>query len=780
MQPKTGLATANNRFDVPWVRRLTEEIPVYRRERCCAILLRLIPSMQQSFAREIPDVLPHRRGDAQTVVCATALRPKPGKSGIATSDVGGPALNGFSVPLRLRLQIRRRNDPKSISGVSARGGGAHAATLGRAPSNRVRFTVRLQSIGILLAVGGFYGGSAPALDAGAPAAAAMPAAAATPSNAATNPHVSVLTGEQVVQILDETVDWYRTLGIQQQNATQPSDLLIVFANRQTADKVVASAFEIARANAELLSSEVSSPQTFNQRQSQLEAERQSIQQEISDDRRKLATAGKDKQVLAATLPELQGELEMVNARKNLLDTMTEFVNSSDPKAAGAHALKAQIDAIAATIPNSSTNATAAPTVIASSQLSISSASRMGSDGGNAAPVRYGLWDLATNVWRQRSKVDTIEVIDRHTATLAETFKMIGALPLKQLQALSARSDVLAAQADNASSATLKDLRSEFDTLAWLFKQTSGILIPLTQEQVLLQQYRHNLGNWRASAHRQYHEAVTALVVRLGIVAGILTIVFALGEVWRRAVLRYAHEPRRRYQLLLVRTIVLWTIVLVVLGLSFVTELSSFATFAGLLSAGLAVAMQSVLVSVVGYFFLIGKYGIRVGDRIQIGTVVGEVIDLGLVRMHLMELNPQGPLGPTGRVVAFANLVVFQTSGGLFKQIPGVNLSWHETTLTLPAVSDYAALKDKLLAAISAIVSEYSTEFARQTKEIKRATASSSVNDTAPQVQMHLSSGHMEALIRYPVHLEHAAEIDERVAEAVLKVIAQHGTGVIDG
>jgi len=116
--------------------------------------------------------------------------------------------------------------------------------------------------------------------------------------------------------------------------------------------------------------------------------------------------------------------------------------------------------------------------------------------------------------------------------------------------------------------------------------------------------------------------------------------------------------------------------------------------------------------------------------------------------------------------------VFQASGGLFKQIPGVNLSWHETTLTLPAVSDYAALKDKLLAAINAVLSRYSEEIVRQTKEIVRTTASSSVDAAAPQVHMHLSNGQMEALIRYPVHLEHAAEIDERVAQAVLKVIAE--------
>ena len=237
-------------------------------------------------------------------------------------------------------------------------------------------------------------------------------------------------------------------------------------------------------------------------------------------------------------------------------------------------------------------------------------------------------------------------------------------------------------------------------MAWLFKQTSAILIPLTKEHVLLEQYRHNLSNWKEATQRQYKEALTALGVRLSILIGILAVVFGLAEVWRRMVLRYAPDARRRSQLLLVRQIVVWTLVIGIVGLNFVTEISSFVTFAGLLTAGIAVAMQSVLVSVVGYFFLIGKYGVRVGDRVQIGAVVGEVIELGLVRMHLMELNTSGPLGPTGRVVAFANLIVFQASGGLFKQIPGVTLSWHEMTLILPVVGDYAALKDRLLTAVS--------------------------------------------------------------------------------
>jgi len=113
-------------------------------------------------------------------------------------------------------------------------------------------------------------------------------------------NVAVLTGDQVVQILDETVDWYRTLGAQQQSATQPSDLLILYANQQTADKVVALAFEIARANAELLSSEASSADTsteaassaraLSEQQKRLDAQRQAIEEEMAAIRIEMGTS----------------------------------------------------------------------------------------------------------------------------------------------------------------------------------------------------------------------------------------------------------------------------------------------------------------------------------------------------------------------------------------------------------------------------------------------------------------------------------------------------------
>jgi small-conductance mechanosensitive channel len=580
-----------------------------------------------------------------------------------------------------------------------------------------------------------------------------------------NGKVSVLTGEQVIQILDETVDWYRTLGTQQQYATQPSDLLILFANRQTADQVIDLAFGIARANAELLSSEADTAQkntaagrassnSLERRQEELDARQKRITQEMAEVRKQSGAAAKGKQ---ARLAKLQDDLDATKARMNLLDTRTEFVSSSDSNSADANALKAQIDAIAATVPGATSAANSATASATPPAGQGATTAAVTANAAKQAPMGSGLWELAGDVLRHRNKIASIDLVDQHTAALALTFKNIIGPPLKRLKEYSARSDELDAQADKADGDELKGLRSQIDTLAWLFKQTSEILNPLHQERVLLRQYRHNLANWHDAAQRQYHDSLRALAIRAAFIAAILAAVFALAEVWKRTVLRYVLEPRRRHKFLLIRSILLWPIVIGIVGVSFITEISSFATFAGLLTAGLAVAMQSLLASVVGYFLLIGKYGIRVGDRIQIGAVVGEVVDLGLVRMHLMELNQQGPLGPTGRVVAFPNLVVFQASGGLFKQVPAGDVSWRETTLTLPVIADYSALKENLLSAMRSIVAEYGD-----------------ADQPAPQVQMRLVNGRMEALLRYPIHQGKAPEIEERVSQAVLKVIAATG------
>jgi len=598
-----------------------------------------------------------------------------------------------------------------------------------------------------------------------------------------------MTGPQLIQLLDQTIDWYRTLGIQQQAANEPSDLSILYDNRQTASRVMASAFEFARADAGMLAKQpaassgadaVPASQSLAQLQGKFTAQSSAVQAQLAAAKQQLGSARGNAAVeLKAKISELQGELGLLDTRLSLLATLLSISNESDANGNRATSLKAQIDAMAITVPSSANagapspaNTGAAPAASGTQGANTVSAvlAPLAASSVTAA-TRFGIWDLAANVLRLSEKIATIDDLDRRTAALQDAFAKVRDPLAAQMHGLSARGDALAAAADSADAGTLNQIRTQLDALADQIKQESALLIPLGKQGVLLAQYRRNLANWRGIIQNQYAGALKTLGIRLLILLALLAVVFVAAELWGRAVMRYVHDSRRRYQLLLLRKIALWTLTVIIIGFAFASELGSVVTFAGLITAGLAVAMQSVLVSIVGYFFLIGKYGIRVGDRVQVGEVTGEVIELGLVRLYLMELGGHGQQGPTGRVVAFPNSIVFQVASGLFKQIPGVDFAWHEIGLNLPSGIDYGAAKDKLTAAVTVALKDSHDEIVRQTMEIQKTTASRSGADSQPRVQLNFTAAGVEARIRYPVHLRNAAEIDDRVSQQLIPIVA---------
>jgi hypothetical protein len=617
-----------------------------------------------------------------------------------------------------------------------------------------------------------------AFAAGAPAPA--PATAAPPPAAAAAAPPAPMSAAEVIQMLDATVDWYRTLGIQQQIADEPSDLLSLSENRQIANQVVGLAFDVARASADQLVEGVSdaaadnqasaSAQTLAARQQKLSSQAVSIQNEMESMRAKLATAPKNaKPALQGKIAELQGEIDLVNAKKSMIGSIVTVVNGSDAK--DASSLRSQIDAMAVALPNASASPSPGNTAPAAPTAAHPASAPSAPSATPATASRFGIWDEAADVFKLSEKGSAIDAIDRRTAALQAALTEIQGKLVTQLRALSARGDALMAQADTDNNAALSVTREQLDALADQFKQASVLFVPLRKQGALLDQYRRNLKSWREAVKDQSRSALKSLGIRAGVLALILGAVFALAELWHRGVLKYVQDSRKRYQLLLLRRIALWTLVVIIIGFTFASELGSIVTFAGLITAGLAVAMQSVLVSIVGYFFLIGKYGIRVGDRVQIGEVSGEIIELGMVRMYLMELAGRGSSVPTGRVAAFPNSVVFQVTTGLFKQIPGVSFAWHDITLALPAEGEYESIKQKLSAAANEVLAEYREEIQRQTRELQRTTLSSAGGDALPTVQLSYSAKGVDAHVRYPVQLAHAAEIDERMSRALLQVIS---------
>jgi small-conductance mechanosensitive channel len=124
-------------------------------------------------------------------------------------------------------------------------------------------------------------------------------------------------------------------------------------------------------------------------------------------------------------------------------------------------------------------------------------------------------------------------------------------------------------------------------------------------------------------------------------------------------------------LLTARSVVITVAVALILIFHFTSEMAALVTALGFAAAGIAFALQNVILAVAGYFSMVAPNGIRIGDRVSLqgpfGYVHGEVAEIGFVRVKLNELGGE-PLRPTGRVVVFPNSVVF--TGTFFKDPPG--------------------------------------------------------------------------------------------------------------
>jgi small-conductance mechanosensitive channel len=582
----------------------------------------------------------------------------------------------------------------------------------------------------------------------------------------------------ILQFLDQTINWYREIDVERQIATEPSDVIAVNDDRPLADQIVRSALDFARAEADLAAQASTKPdqaqnpegaryQSLLQLAEKLDQQVKHTQAELQSDRQKLeASTGKKRRELEATIAELQSEIDLANARRDIIRNMADFVGGASSSGLGTSGLRGQIDALARTVsPEAAGSANGA------------SSNPPGNPPYRPAPAvsanksePSGIWGLSADLFSLSSKVHTIDERIKATDSLANADKRLLDPLVARLKDLTQQSDAIAGQADTADANTLAQQKKELDSLTAQFKQVSAAVLPLSKQSILLDLYKRDLMNWQGTVKTRYRSDLRGLLILLLLLAVALGFVLGAAELWRRAIFRYVHEARRRYQFLLIRRIVMWFSIAMVVAFAFASQLGSVATFAGLITAGVAVALQNVILSIAGYFFLIGKFGIRVGDRVQISGVTGEVVEVGLVRLQLMELSGSGSEIPTGRVVAFSNSIVFQPTSGLFKQIPGTNFTWHEITVTLPGDSEYNKVEKNLTEVVERIFADYKDDIEGQRRQMERTLGYTSTGEFRPRTRLRFTASGLEAVIRYPVTLENATEIDDRITRELLDAL----------
>jgi small-conductance mechanosensitive channel len=582
---------------------------------------------------------------------------------------------------------------------------------------------------------------------------------------------NVPQGREVIAFLNQTITWHRHLSSEQQLATEPNDLLFLNDDREVADQVVRLSFDFAKANAQLLAGQKataavqgqdgggsSAVTRYTALVTKYEEQMKKSQQEHESLKQKLSmSTGRKRQAVESAIAETKSEIELAQARRDSMRSLLDFMSGTN----GATDLRSQIEELERTI----------PAVIATDKKAGRGQAPAVAPTLVAKPQPSGILGLTSDLLSLRRKMGALDESVRLTDSLAQTSKGFRAPLIARLKELARQGDEVANQPVSDDPAMLAKQKAQLDALTAQFKQLSAAVLPLGKQNILMDVYKRNLANWRASVEAQYSTELRSLVLRLAALAIVLAVVVAMSKLWSRAIYRYVRDARRQHQLLLVRRIATWFVVAMIIAFSFATELGSLATFAGLLTAGVALALQNVILSVVAYFFLIGKYGIRVGDRVQICGVTGEVLDIGLVRLHLMEVGEQGVGGrPTGRVVVFSNAVVFQANAGFFKQIPGTNFVWHEITLTLASDSDYRLVEERLVGAVQSVFGKYSETMDHQHRQMERALSPLAVHSLRPQSRLRLTQAGLEVVIRYPLELEKAAEIDDRITRELLDAI----------
>jgi small-conductance mechanosensitive channel len=183
------------------------------------------------------------------------------------------------------------------------------------------------------------------------------------------------------------------------------------------------------------------------------------------------------------------------------------------------------------------------------------------------------------------------------------------------------------------------------------------------------------------------------------------------------------------------------ILLVIFGLP-----KQMPTILGLATAGITIVLQDFILAFFGWFVLMGKNGIRVGDRVEINGVGGEVTEIGLMNTTLLETGNLADIGlPTGRRIAFINS--FAIRGQYFNFSTAGQWMWDEITVSMPPSSDPRAMVDRIQ---KAVLDETHEGASIAVQEWKRGTHSNNLSrfNTTPVVNLLPSASGFNIQVRY--------------------------------
>lgn len=606
-----------------------------------------------------------------------------------------------------------------------------------------------------------------ALSWAAPGLAAQTAAEADTNDAAAEAEPARLTAEHVRRHLGHVIDWYHRLGGLGPNPALADDVV----TRERLDQLrlteVRLAFAFGRAAAPLVTdASAGDADAADRREEDLRYDRmlERVQQRSEELRHQIASVTAQLQrapaagrpVLTARKAQLEAALRLTSEVEATVQRLQQFAIRSNSRASGETGLLADITDMERTVPEArlASGATRERSEPAPPRAAASV----------PPPEAGGLIGLAAEWFDLREARRLHQHYIDATVELSRALEALSSMLTAEVRALLATTSASTREAD---AARLAEQRTAIQDATRRFRELSTLLVPLGEESITLDGAREVLEQRKSRLDQRAGSVARRLLLRGGLLVASVAVILVISSAWRGATFRYLGDSRRRRQFLTLRRVVVTVALIIVVCMAFLSDVGSLATYIGFLTAGLAVALQNVILAVVAYFFLIGRYGVRVGDRITLAGVTGRVAEIGLIRIYLTELA--GPdLTPTGRMIVLSNAVIFQPQA-LFKQLSGIDFAWHTLSFTLDPAADFAAARARLKERADQVYDSYRDEIEKQVR-VARHHVDFDFASPAPEVTTRFSEKGLEIVVRYPVLPDQTAQVDQRMSRALREAL----------
>jgi small-conductance mechanosensitive channel len=379
-------------------------------------------------------------------------------------------------------------------------------------------------------------------------------------------------------------------------------------------------------------------------------------------------------------------------------------------------------------------------------------------GGQAAVIatrQHGTLAARLNAWfDQRTRYNLVQQAFRQAQA---DIAVLGAEHQDLANQIQAASTALPAPGKTAKLASLKRRSA--------LSQILGICNDRIQTQ---QQLAAVYGQWSTQILLQHRIVLHLLLQSFAWIAVILICAILLDALARHLIDRPKLDRGRVKTLHIIFKLGIQLVAVLLILFVIFGAPTQMPTIVGLATAGLTLVLQDFIVAFFGWFVLMGKRGVRIGDWVEINGVAGEVAEIGLFRTSLLETGNWTDQGhPTGRRVSFSNS--FAIKGHYFNFSTTGQWMWDEIRFSIPAAEENYAVIERIHAAV---LKETEKQARLAEAEWKHSPRHAGLSQFAadPAVEMRPGASAINIVVRYVTRASERFEVRNRLYECVIGLL----------